>query len=179
MELGEVQASKRRQIQAERIVKRLKDKTHVQHSLSSKRIRKSKRNFGSRKNSESTLSGQTGSEEARPWFRDEKGRVRAVQFLLGKPPGQVSWQSMTFSAIFKEVAKKFKSPKTPSSICTPNAAKMVNDNAHDDRTAISESKSPLSREDLEITPREVVNIPDVQGLDFENLKKDFKLNYLY
>ncbi len=175
-------SSNRRRAQAEHIVNSLKMRTKNGGPAPSKRVKKSKRRSETRKGSQSSKSAQTPSDTSGLWFRDDDGRVRTVEILVGPAP-EVSQPNAggptLFSSMFREIAQKFKAQITAGNTIYSN----VFCDKENSRVYLAEQKNgaeqfELSRKDLNRSQSNADSAL-LNGMDFEKLKVEYKLNYLY
>jgi len=182
MEMSQELSSSRRHMQAEHIVNSLKMRTKNCGTAPTKRVKKSKRRSETRKGSQSSESAQTPSDMSGLWYRDDDGRVRSVEFLVGPPP-EVSKPSVDgstlFSSMFREIAQRFRTQGTAGS----TVYSSVFCDKENSRVYLAEQKN--GTEQFELTKKDFSHSQSnndssfLNGVDFEKLKVEYKLNYLY
>ena len=175
-------SSSRRHMQAEHIVNSLKMRTKNCGIAPAKRIKKSKRRSETHRGSQSSESAQTPSDMSGLWFREDDGRVRSVQFLVGPPP-EVSKPSAgtatLFSSMFREIAQKFKIPGSEGDTVFSG----VFCDKENSRVYLADQKN--GAEQFELTKKDHGNgqfnnnSSFLNGVNFDKLKVEYKLNYLY
>ncbi len=169
----------RRREQAEHIVNSLKLKSSKFHLTGSKKLKKNKKAIPVRKDSrpyESTLQQQIPQG---PWFQEDDGRIKGVQFVVGKPAPPTAQSSNTFSSMFKQLAMKFiTTPTVPDSVYS----KVFHD-GQSGRVYLANSKDGESQ--LEIF-KPTSQAKESHGfgaliakVDIDELKVQYNLGYLY
>ena len=169
----------RRREQAEHIVNSLKLKTSKFHFTGTKKLKKNKKKLPARKDSRVFEAANSLQIPQGPWFKDDDGRVKSVQFIIQKPSTPVAQESNTFSSMFKQLAMKFKTtPVVPDSVYS-----KVFQDAQSGRVYFANSKE--SEQQLEIfkalpQPSSMqVYAPLVSKINYDELKLQYNLGYLY
>ena len=179
MEMSGAFTKTRRHMQAESIVNSLKLRTKKCNVVSTKKLKKHKRRFGVRRNSQSDESAEIPSDRHEPWFRDVDGRVKQVKFCVNRPAAPKITSAPTFSSLFKEVAKKFKDIGPFSeSIQAKVFCDKENERVHllDVKNGEDQLENYGQNESVK---QKDPNVPFLEKMDFEQLKNGYKLSYLY
>ncbi len=169
----------RRREQAEHIVNSLKLKTSKFHLTGSKKLKKNKKKLPPRKDSRVIEVTSPPLVPQSPWFKDEDGRIKAVQFVVQKPSAPVAQESNTFSSMFKQLAMKFKTATAvPESVYSkvfhdPQSRRVYMANSKDGEPQMEIYRAPSAPVD------HPVYAPLVAKINFEELKLQFNLGFLY
>ena len=169
----------RRREQAEHIVNSLKLKTSKFHLTGTKKLKKNKKKLPARKDSKVFEAINTPLAPQGPWFKDEDGRVKIVQFIVQKPVPPTAQESNTFSSMFKQLAMKFKStPPVPDSIYS-----KVFQDAQSGGVYFANSKDSDQQLEIFKLPAQPANTqlyaPLVSRINFDDLKIQYNLGFLY